>query len=101
MTYLKYAAFAIFALSAINIIFAIGEGEPLFFVVGFAAAFTGIGFLGASEALGYLKDIRDALAPAKEFVETPAASAVSDQDIKSPRSAEEIAADIARMKARQ
>jgi hypothetical protein len=103
MTYLKYAAYVIFALAAVNLILAISEEDWMLFVVAFATTFTGLAFLGASEALGYLRDIRDALVPAKQ-IEVSKASEPMVEAEPAPlpvRSAAEIAADIDRLKAKR
>lgn len=100
MTYLKYAAYVIFALAVANLILAISEEDWMLFVVAFAATFTGLAFLGASEALGYLRQIRDALVPVPQ-VEVVASAEPAPQPAAPTRSAEEIAADIARLKAKQ
>lgn len=100
MTYLKYAAYGVFALGALNL-FLIFDSGDLFLIGGVIwAVIAGLALMGASEALGYLRQIRDALVSAPQ-VEAVASSEVAPQPAAATRSAEEITADIARLKAKQ
>lgn len=98
MMYLKYAAYAVFALGALNLFLIIDSGD-LFLIGGVIwAVIAGLALLGASEALGHLKAIREALVAPKDTI---VAIEPLPSEALPTRSLSEIEADIARMKARQ
>jgi hypothetical protein len=98
VTYLKIAAYVVFALAALNTFLIIDSGD-LFLIPGVLwAVLTGLGLLGASQALGYLKDIRDALVPVREACEELDRQDAGERPV---RSMAEIEADIERFKTKQ
>lgn len=103
MSYLKLTAYAAFVLSGIVLIVAIASEAVMLIGGSIWAALIGIAMLAASEAMGYLKDIRDALVGSRAGIAADPAQHGDEQPqdaVKEVRSLAEISKDLERMKGR-
>ncbi|WP_323780061.1 hypothetical protein [Thalassovita sp.] len=103
MTYLKLTAYAAFVLSGIVLIVAIANEAVMLIGGSIWAALIGIAMLAASEALGYLREMRDALVGARSDIDTVPAQDREAQPAGTapePRSITDITNDLERMKTR-
>ncbi|CUH68039.1 hypothetical protein TG4357_03356 [Thalassovita gelatinovora] len=103
MTYLKLTAYAAFVLSVIVLIVAIANEAVLLIGGSIWAALIGIAMLAASEAIGYLREMRDALVGARSDIDTASAQdrgAQSTDTAPELRSITEISNDLERIKTR-
>lgn len=102
MHYLRYSAYFAFAMGGISVIGALAA--ETFILLGGAvwATLIGVALLAASEAMGYLVEIRDEICGAGDR-RLPTAEGTSSQGIPDtpPRSLEEISKDLEEMKKRQ
>lgn len=102
MRVVKWTAFGCFSLAAFSVVLAIFAETPAFLGAGVVVLVTGVGFFAAHLGLSLLTDIRNALVQ----VQVPEGPMVSVEaigqslEMPRPRSAAEIAADLAAMKLR-
>lgn len=99
MTLVKWTAYGCFAMAVMSVVLAMSNEDPTFLGAGLAVLIMGVGFWAGHLALGLLTDIRNALVP-QAAVDHSTPLPTTKQAQTSSRSAAEIAADIAAMKAR-
>lgn len=101
MQAVKWTAYVCFGTSGLTVILAMASEAPIFIGAALSVALLGMGFLAADRALLILTDIRNALVPALELqAQTVSVPAHPGETIPSVRTAAEISADIAAIKAR-
>lgn len=107
MNVYRLTAFACFGLSAIVVVAGMSSEQPVVIATGFAVMPTGIFFLGLRKVIQLLQDIRDhhcgeAEVSAKiDDLHAPAEIQLSEvTERAAPRSAQQIAADLQRIKSK-
>ena len=100
MKAVKWTAFGCFGLAAFSVVLAIFAETPAFLGAGVVVLVTGVGFYAAHLGLSLLTDIRNALVQVPEGPNVSVEAIGQSFEMPRPRSAAEIAADLAAMKLR-
>lgn len=105
MTIYRLTAFACFGLAVIVVLAGMSSEQPVVVAAGFAVVPTGVLFLGLGKVIQLLQDIRDhhcgSAAGRTKETSVPAQAEIrlaEPTPNAAPRSAEEIAADLQRIK---